>query len=246
MNLVKRTISLEKKEEDFKKENRFLENRNSIVKQHPSIGNECFYVVDLILEKITAHAGCNSLLGIRDVDMNIGNLKKAIHPDDYYYALRIYNNILSQNIYSKNEIDANLLNICYRFKGCRNRYIYILNQVFIDDVSIEGKITSLKIKCLDVSFIGSSDDIAWETNFPNSELNQLKRETKSELLSLFTSRELDIIREILKGKTNQQISTDLHISYHTVTTHRKHIFKKVNCHSPSELIMHFHKKGIIV
>jgi len=43
-----------------------------------------------------------------------------------------------------------------------------------------------------------------------------------------SNREKEIIREICKGKTNQQIADDLFISLQTVKDHTYHIFKKVD------------------
>lgn len=51
-----------------------------------------------------------------------------------------------------------------------------------------------------------------------------------------SKREFEILRYIAKGKTNKEIADTLHLSVHTVETHRKHIHTKLNVSSSSELI----------
>ncbi|MEP7322096.1 MAG: response regulator transcription factor [Saprospiraceae bacterium] len=54
-----------------------------------------------------------------------------------------------------------------------------------------------------------------------------------------SSREKDIVGLIIKGQTEQRIAESLFISKHTVHTHRKNIFKKLELHSNAELIRYF-------
>ena len=65
-----------------------------------------------------------------------------------------------------------------------------------------------------------------------------------EQVSLTTS-EIEIIRSIADGLTTKQIAAAKHISYHTVMTHRKNIFRKLNVNNASELVMYAIRAGII-
>lgn len=51
-----------------------------------------------------------------------------------------------------------------------------------------------------------------------------------------TRREKEIIAELIKGFNVPQIAQLLHISPHTVETHKKNIFKKLNIHNSIDLI----------
>ncbi|MCA6074830.1 response regulator transcription factor [Fulvivirga sedimenti] len=53
---------------------------------------------------------------------------------------------------------------------------------------------------------------------------------------LFTSREKEILRHLIRGEDSKEISEALNISYETVRTHRKNILKKADVHSTVELI----------
>lgn len=60
-----------------------------------------------------------------------------------------------------------------------------------------------------------------------------------------TPSEIEIIRLIANGMTTKEIADKRNISYHTVSTHRKNIFRKIGVSNASELIMHAIKAGWI-
>ena len=60
-----------------------------------------------------------------------------------------------------------------------------------------------------------------------------------------TSSEIEIVRLIANGLTTKEIAAKRNISYHTVNTHRKNIFRKVEVSNASELTMHAIKSGWI-
>jgi DNA-binding NarL/FixJ family response regulator len=60
-----------------------------------------------------------------------------------------------------------------------------------------------------------------------------------------THSETEIVKCIAEGLTTKQIALHKHISYHTVMTHRKNIFRKLNVNNASELVMFAIRAGII-
>lgn len=54
--------------------------------------------------------------------------------------------------------------------------------------------------------------------------------------SLLTKRELEIAKLVCKGYSSNEIAEELHLSVLTVSTHRKHILKKLNVRNPVELL----------
>jgi len=60
-----------------------------------------------------------------------------------------------------------------------------------------------------------------------------------------THSEIDIVRSIAEGFTTKQIAAKRHNSYHTVMTHRKNIFRKLNVRNASELVMFAIRNSII-
>jgi DNA-binding NarL/FixJ family response regulator len=79
-------------------------------------------------------------------------------------------------------------------------------------------------------------DLIFESNekkFPGEETGQL------------TASELDIVRLIAEGLTTKEIAARKFISFHTVISHRKNIFRKLGVTSISELIIYSIKAGWI-
>ena len=59
----------------------------------------------------------------------------------------------------------------------------------------------------------------------------------SAIANVLTQKEFDVLKDIYKGKTNNQIATDHFISINTIKTHIKNIYKKLDVHSRSEVII---------
>ncbi len=60
-----------------------------------------------------------------------------------------------------------------------------------------------------------------------------------------SDREVEIIKLIAEGYTTKDIAKKIFLSFHTIATHRKNIFKKLRIRNSSELILYALKKGII-
>lgn len=60
-----------------------------------------------------------------------------------------------------------------------------------------------------------------------------------------TSSEIEIVKLISKGLTTKEIALHKNISFHTVNTHRKNIFRKMQVSNVSELVMYAIKQGWI-
>lgn len=66
-----------------------------------------------------------------------------------------------------------------------------------------------------------------------------------EPLETLTFRELEVLRLIARGYTNNQAAEQLHISVRTVEYHRGNLTAKLNLRSRSELIKYAEEKGLI-
>lgn len=60
-----------------------------------------------------------------------------------------------------------------------------------------------------------------------------------------TPSEVEITRLIANGLTTKEIAAMKYISFHTVMSHRKNIFRKLNVKNTSELIMYAIRSGMI-
>ncbi len=73
----------------------------------------------------------------------------------------------------------------------------------------------------------------------------LKKNDPVDLAGPLTKSEIDIVRQIASGLTTKEIAVKKQISFHTVMTHRKNIFRKLGISSSSELVMYAIKTGLI-
>jgi len=76
-------------------------------------------------------------------------------------------------------------------------------------------------------------------------LEAIEKKTTPESPVILTSSEIEIVRMIATGLTTKEIAFKKNISYHTVNTHRKNIFRKMEVSNSSELILQAIKAGWI-
>jgi len=86
-------------------------------------------------------------------------------------------------------------------------------------------------------------------NFYSAEISELPaylHRNKSNIeLQPLTTTEFEIVRLIACGLTTRRIAIEKNISYHTVNTHRRNIFRKIEVSNANELILHAIKSGWI-
>lgn len=75
-------------------------------------------------------------------------------------------------------------------------------------------------------------------NIINPYLSQQEVAENEKQNSDLTTRETDVLREVSKGFTNKEIADKLHISIHTVISHRKNITSKLGIKSISGLTVY--------
>lgn len=60
-----------------------------------------------------------------------------------------------------------------------------------------------------------------------------------------TARQMDVLRLIAEGLTNQQVADRLHLSIHTVQTHRGHIMRRLGLENRHQLMKYAILKGYV-
>lgn len=63
--------------------------------------------------------------------------------------------------------------------------------------------------------------------------------------AILTVRETEILKLIAHGNSTQAIADELHLSPHTVQTHRKSIIRKLNIKSPTEFVIYAIDLGLL-
>ncbi|NTW53800.1 MAG: response regulator transcription factor [Chlorobaculum sp.] len=73
----------------------------------------------------------------------------------------------------------------------------------------------------------------------------LHDETPAQDACQLTTSEIEIVRLISSGLSTKEIAAKKHLSFHTVTTHRKNIFRKLGVSSSQEMMLLAIKAGLI-
>lgn len=60
-----------------------------------------------------------------------------------------------------------------------------------------------------------------------------------------TKRELEVLKLIASGLTDESISLQLNITVHTANAHRKKLLAKLNCNNVAMLVAHAMRTGLI-
>ena len=68
---------------------------------------------------------------------------------------------------------------------------------------------------------------------------------KDQLAELFSNREKQIVNDLARGLSAQEIASKLNLSPHTVKTHRKNILQKSGCGNTTELVAKCIAGGVI-
>ena len=74
-------------------------------------------------------------------------------------------------------------------------------------------------------------------------INQQQEE--DEHPSVLTETETEIVRAIAQGKTTKEIANERFSSVHTITTHRKNIFRKLGVNTAHEVIKYALRAGLV-
>lgn len=73
----------------------------------------------------------------------------------------------------------------------------------------------------------------------------INHQQEDEQPSVLTSTETEIVRAIAQGKTTKEIANERFSSVHTITTHRKNIFRKLGINTAHEVVKYALRAGLI-
>ena len=187
-------------------------------------GNRRFKIIDVISEKseLIRILGLEkiSLLIIDHALIDIGNITELKEIKILFPDLKV---LVISNSISKNEL------LELNAAGINDIILKTVNKEELFE-AIESTLKGKKYysnELLDLLFEVS------EKKYPSDEPVQL------------TVSEIEIVRLIADGLTTKEIAVRKFISFHTVISHRKNIFRKLGVTSISELIMYSIKAGLI-
>ncbi len=125
------------------------------------------------------------------------------------------------------------------FLSCNNRIIQNLKKNHPDFIWIGIIYNHYRedlLQFLD-GFIKITDTLERIYNTLNNILSH-QHSLEADDITILSDREMQVLKEIVKGKQNKEISDTLNISIHTVMSHRKNIAKKTGIKSISALTVY--------
>ncbi len=73
----------------------------------------------------------------------------------------------------------------------------------------------------------------------------ITQQQEEESTSILTTTEMEIVKAIAQGKTTKEIAAERFSSVHTITTHRKNIFRKLGINTAHEAVKYALRAGLI-
>ena len=73
-----------------------------------------------------------------------------------------------------------------------------------------------------------------------------ERESDVELKERLTAKEADVLRLLARGRTYAQAAEDLGLSAHTVATHVKNAYRKLDVHNAAAAVLQAVRLGLIL
>lgn len=73
----------------------------------------------------------------------------------------------------------------------------------------------------------------------------INHQQEEEQPSVLTSTEIEIVKAIAQGKTTKEIANERFSSVHTITTHRKNIFRKLGINTAHEAVKYALRAGLV-
>jgi DNA-binding CsgD family transcriptional regulator len=219
-----------------------------------SVGPFYYYILNFENLKMEfVHEGTRAVLGIAPEEFTMEKVFAIMHPED---LAKMHEKEALAFDFTLNRIpkeDILLYKIVYMFRmrHTDGSYKTILHQVKALSTSDDGKIqqflgihtdiTYLNIPFHQkVSFIGTD-----RPSFYNITAKSIFNSNDLAIRSKYSKREIEIIKELAKGKKFVEIANQLFVSPHTINTHKRNILKKSRCKNTPELIAKCIMEGVI-
>jgi DNA-binding NarL/FixJ family response regulator len=180
---------------------------------------------------------------ILEVGDKISLIKELIlHPDSLV--------ILDYSLSDFGSVDE-LLNTGLRFRNVHwLLFSDDLTNDFLRRLVFSSESFSVVLKNCDLDEINAAiiNAIKGERFLCNRITNQLLAIQRNELAekdNILTTTEREILKEIALGKTTKEIASVRNLSFHTIITHRKNIFRKLDVNNVHEATKYAMRAGII-
>jgi DNA-binding CsgD family transcriptional regulator len=208
--------------------------------------NECLFVWDTRLGEILFAKGIENLLGYKDDEITLNGFANLFHKNDRNLIFKIGQEAVRHSISHPDSNSNHNLYISHRIKTFNGDFIKILAHSKPYQLDKNGYVTKFLVIFSDISFVDTSEVVQYKFTAKGLDSKSFHNTVFENNNSIFTSREIAILKEIKNGNSSPKIAKNLKISIHTVASHRKKIMKKSDCHSVEEVLLFCKKNGILL
>ncbi|MFY9309876.1 MAG: LuxR C-terminal-related transcriptional regulator [Bacteroidia bacterium] len=201
----------------------------------PLAVGQCSYISDYRKQEIIYQNGVAELLGYNMEQFTMEKFFALLHPSDKTLLLRLTKVVLNA-VSESNVYNGMGYHVTYRIKHADGHYLHVLQQGSAFDVDSAGRMISMLYMLTDISFMEQSEKVQWKFTIQGMDQKKFRKQIVKENTSLFSNRELEIIRYLKNGNTSADIAARLFISKHTVDGHRRKMLEKSNCKNTIDLI----------
>jgi DNA-binding NarL/FixJ family response regulator len=183
----------------------------------------------------------------------ISSVAKADNKSELIQLLLSYPEAIVVLDYTLSDLTSidELLNVGYRFSGVRwLLFSDELSNDFLRRLVINSEAYSVVLKSCDLDEINMAliQILRGERFICNRVTNQLLQPQKQLIEvpeQILTATEIEILKEIALGHTTKEIAANRHLSFHTIITHRKNIFRKLDVNNVHEAIKYAMRAGLV-
>ncbi|MGY5851112.1 response regulator transcription factor [Salegentibacter sp. F14] len=223
-------------------------------------GDSFYYVLNMHnLELEFISQSVEDFVGDPSDQVQMSDLLSLAEPSEIGY-LQLKEKVIKDfylNYLSPDQIMDYKVMYTYKLKDYKDKIRTILHQASALSVSENGFFEHIFSVHSDISHLNSGTcnrisfmHLKGGASYYNIDIRKGKFDPEAtlrqeDLKKLFSPREKEIISRIAKGENAQQIAENLHISIHTVKTHRKNILQKSGCKNATELVANCLVGGVI-
>lgn len=144
-----------------------------------------------------------------------------------------------------------LLNVSSRFPSARwLLFSEELSNDFVSKLTFSSEAFSIVLKMCDADEINAALSFMLRGERficarVANQLLQVQKHTPAASSDILTATEKEILKEIASGHTTREIASNRNLSFHTITTHRKNIFRKLEVNNIHEATRYAVRAGLV-
>jgi DNA-binding CsgD family transcriptional regulator len=181
----------------------------------------------------------NSILGYPQREWTVEDLFNNYHPDDLPMYLNSENKIAEFFAsLPPDKIHKYKARYDIRVRKANGEYIRILQQIVV----FESNAQTNELKAFgvhtDISHLKTSTKSTLSFIGMEGEPSYIDVNVKAIVptVEVFSKREKELLKYLVEGMNSKEIGALLHLSSHTVDTHRRNILKKTQCKNITEMV----------